>query len=236
MCYCGEFHTACEVTCVTVGSFLLPGKLNVLLSKLAGTIVLLTCVAKCAAQILAISMWFCCGFAQLLNADALLVHYIMLWTLCLLSFCAVMQQSFHWWCCAVCATDITVQKRNTWVLCSLAVCVIHLLRTDMCSCPRTVTCVWYLKTCVYHMCAQDCIKYLMGECVTVSFCFFLFFCLISLLLYPFTLNVYHLATKPVHLSLYSSVYVCILCVPSSNQACPSVFVFFCLCLHFMCTV
>ena len=53
-------------------------KLRVLLSKLAGTVVLLTYVAKCAAQILANSKWFCCGFAQSLNANALLVHYIML--------------------------------------------------------------------------------------------------------------------------------------------------------------
>jgi len=53
-------------------------KLPVLLSKLAGTVVILTCVAKFAAQILANSKWFCCGFAQSLNADALFLHYLML--------------------------------------------------------------------------------------------------------------------------------------------------------------
>jgi hypothetical protein len=53
-------------------------KLHVLLSKLAGAVVLLTCVAKCAAWILANSKWFCCGFAQSLDAHALLLHYIML--------------------------------------------------------------------------------------------------------------------------------------------------------------
>jgi hypothetical protein len=53
-------------------------KFPLLLGKVAGTVDLPTCVAKCAAQILANSKWFCCGFAQSLNADALLVHYIML--------------------------------------------------------------------------------------------------------------------------------------------------------------
>jgi hypothetical protein len=74
----GECHSDCKVTCVTVGSFFLPVKFPLLLSKLAGTVVLLTCVAKCAAQILANSKWFCCGFAQSLSADALLVLYVML--------------------------------------------------------------------------------------------------------------------------------------------------------------
>jgi hypothetical protein len=53
-------------------------KFPVLLNELAGTVVLLACLANFAAQILANSKWFCCGFAQSLNADAPLLHYMML--------------------------------------------------------------------------------------------------------------------------------------------------------------
>ena len=144
-----------------LGNVMLSVKFPVLLNKLAGTVVLLTCLANFAAQIFANSKWFCCGFAQSLNADALLLHYVILWTFCFGILLMPLSSRRSADDVAQCPSHhhSTTEYMNTVFTGSL--CYAFTRNWYVC-CPRTVTFVWYRKTCVYCVCAQ-------GMCHSVLF-------------------------------------------------------------------